>query len=114
METVRADAVAEFKASQPFIDTFTIYYGDGFEDYLKQVKFVYPHLDLSKVTMDDPLSSTFAGDTSFEEIDDSTESESDPKDDSVVLAQPAANPLVIPLIPLTDPPNVKDPLTQDV
>ena len=55
METVRADAVAEFKASQPFIDTFTIYYGDGFEDYLKQVKSVYPHLDLSKVTMDDPL-----------------------------------------------------------
>ena len=55
VETVRADAVAKFKASQPFIDTFTIYYGDGFEDYLKQVKSVYPHLDLSKVTMDDPL-----------------------------------------------------------
>ena len=64
--------------------------------------------------MDDPLPQTFVGDTSFEETDDSTESEPDPKDDSVVLPQLAANPLVIPLIPLTDPPNVKDPLTQDV
>ena len=82
----RADAIAKFKASQPFIDSCAVYYGDGFEDCLKQVKSVYPHLDLSKVTMDDPLPSTPASNTIFEEIDDSTESESDPKDDSVVLA----------------------------
>jgi len=72
VETMRADAVIEFKVSQPFIDSYASYYGDRFEDYLKQVKFVYPHLDLSKVTMDDPLPSTPSGETIFEETDDST------------------------------------------
>ena len=55
VETARADAMKEFTASQPFIDSYAIYYGDGFEDCLKQVKSIYPHLDLSKVTMDDSL-----------------------------------------------------------
>ena len=55
VETAKADAMKEFKASQPFIDSCAIYYSDGFEDCLKQVKSIYPHLDLSKVTMDDPL-----------------------------------------------------------
>ena len=41
--------------------------------------------------MDDSLSSTPAGDTILEESDDSTESEANPKDDSVVLAQPAVD-----------------------
>ena len=63
METDRADTVKEFKASQPFIDSCAVYYGDGFEDFLKQVKSIYPHLDLSKVTMDDPLPLTLVGDT---------------------------------------------------
>ena len=67
METARADAVKEFKASQPFIDSYSVYYGDGFEDCLKQVKSIYPHLDLSKITMDDPLLSTPANDTILDE-----------------------------------------------
>ena len=58
MERTRANAVTEFKASQPFIDSCAFYYGDGFKDFLKQVKSVYPHLDLSKVSMDDPIPST--------------------------------------------------------
>ena len=104
----------EFKASQPFIDSCAIYYGDGFEDYLKQVKSIYPHLDLSKFAMDDPLPSTLAGDTIQEETNDSTESKSDPKDDSVVLTQPTADPLVTPLVLSTKPLNVENPLAQDV
>ena len=35
VETTRADTIIEFKASQPFIDACIIYYGNGFEDYLK-------------------------------------------------------------------------------
>ena len=104
----------EFKTSQPFIDSCAFYYVDGFEDCLKQVKSVYPHLDLSKVTMDDPLPSTPAGNTIFEETDDSTESKPNPKDDGVVLAQLAANPLVTPLVPSTEPLNVEGFLAQDV
>ena len=76
VEIAKADVVTKFKASQPFIDTCVVYYGDGFKDCLKQVKFVYPHLDLSKVTMDDPLSSTPAGgNTISEETDDPNQSE---------------------------------------
>ena len=39
--------------------------------------------------MDDPLPSTLVGDTIFEETDNSTQSKWDPKNDGVVLAQPA-------------------------
>ena len=114
VETARADAVAEFKTTQSFINSCAGYYGDGFEDCLKQVKFVYPHLDLSKVTMDDPLSSTLVGDTTLEETDDSSESESGPKGDSVVLTQAATDAPVIPLTSSIDPPDVEDSLAQDV
>ena len=114
VDTARADAMKEFKTSQPFIDSCTIYYGVGFEDCLKQVKSIYPHLDLSKVTMDDPLQSTPTGDTILDETDDSTELEPDPKDDSVVLAQLAADPPVTPLVLSTKPLNIENPSTQDV
>ena len=35
VETTRGDAVIEFKASQPFIDSCADYYGDEFENCLK-------------------------------------------------------------------------------
>ena len=41
VEMAKADAITEFKASQPFIDACAIYYGDRFEDFLKQVRSVY-------------------------------------------------------------------------
>ena len=113
VETTRVDAITEFKASQPFIDAYGIYYGDGFEDCLKQVKSVYPHLDLSKVSMDDPLSSTATGDTVFEDTDDFTELEQDPKNDGVILTQPAVEKTVTPLIPSTEAPDAENPSTQD-
>ena len=114
MEMARADAVKEFKASQPFIDSCSVYYGDGFEDCLKQVKSIYPHLDLSKITMDDPLLSTPANDTILDETNDSIESELDLKDDSIVFAQPAADLPITPLVLSIEPLNVENPLTQDV
>ena len=97
----------EFKTTQSLVDFCTSYYGDMFENCLRQVKSLYPHLDLSKVTIDNPLPSTLVRDIIFEGTDDSTESKEVPKDDSVVLAQPAANPLVNPL-------NAKDLPAQDV
>ena len=114
VEMAKADAMKEFRASQTFIDSYAEYYGDGFEDCLKQVKSIYPHLDLSKVSMDDPLPSTPADDTILEESDDSTESKVDPKDDSVILAQPAVHQPIIPLTPSANLPNAEDPSTQDV
>ena len=38
--------------------------------------------------MDGPMPSTPAGDTIFEDTNDSTQSERDPKNDGAVLAQP--------------------------
>ena len=114
VETTMVDAVIEFKASQPFINACAIYYGDGFEDYLKQVKSSYSHLDLSKITMDDPLPLTPTDNTILEETDDSTKSEPDPKDDSVVLTQPAVNHPVTPLVPSIEPLHVESSFAQDI
>ncbi|KAK9990057.1 hypothetical protein SO802_025042 [Lithocarpus litseifolius] len=103
VETAKADAVTEFKASQSFVDSCAVYYGDGFEDFLKQVKFVYPYLDLSKVSIDDPLPSTLVGETTFGEGDDHSEPEVNSKSDCIVLAQPAVDKPVAPVIPSTNP-----------
>ena len=114
VEMAKANIVKEFKASQTFIDSCAEYYGVGFKDCLKKVKSIYPHLDLSKVSIDDPFLSTPAGDTVLEKSDDFFESEVDPKDDSVVLAQPTVDQLITPLNPSANPPNAEDPSTQDV
>jgi len=105
VETAKANVVKEFRASQTFVDSCAEYYGDGFEDCLKQVKFVYPHLDFSKVSMDAPLPSTPAGDATLEENDDFIKSEANPKDDGVILAQPAVvdKPVIL-LTPSTNTP----------
>ena len=71
--------------------------------------------------MNNPISSTLTGDTIFEETNDSTQSERDPKNDGVVLGQPAVEKPVTPLIPSTKaqvteiPPtqNVQDPFKDD-
>ena len=108
-EKAKADAIVEFRASQPFIDSCAIYYGDGFKDCLKQVGSVYPDLDLSKISMDDLVLTTPTGaDIVSEEIDNSTQSKQDPKDDVVVLAQPTLEGLVAPLVPSVEDPPSKD------
>lgn len=88
VETARNDAVMEFMDSQSFIEACVVYYGNGFEDCLKQVKSVYPNLDLSTTTMNESTSSTPAGDTVKEECDVTNNLEANQKNDSVVLAQP--------------------------
>ena len=87
------------------------YYGEGFENCLKQVKSFYPYLDFSKVTMDEPLPSTLADDTIHEETDDSTES--NPKYGNVVLAQPAIDALITSIVPFAEPVTVEDPIIED-
>ena len=59
--------------------------------------------------MNDPMTTTPTfSDTVSEGIDDSTHTELDPKDDSVVLAQPTLKKPVIPLVS-----SAEDPLTND-
>ena len=113
VETTRANVVQEFKAAQLFIDSCGVYYGTGFEDCLKQVASVYPNLDLSKITMDDPLPSTPVGDTTIGESDNSTELELPPKGDGVVLAQPAVDPPVPPSNSSIELLDEENPLAQD-
>ena len=79
LQTAGADAIRDFKVSQSFFDSCGEYYGTGFEDCLQQVASAYPELDLSRITMDDG--------------DDSLRQPTPRRDDSVVLAQPAANPV---------------------
>ena len=103
MEKAKADVVADFRASQPFIDACVVYYGIEFEDWLKKVRSIYLDLDLSKVTFDNPVPSTpGGGDIVDEESDDSTHiEEQDSKDDGVVLTQPIPDGSVAPLVPST-------------
>ena len=54
----------------------------------------FPDLGLSGITIDDAMPTTPVGDTVVGDSDDSTKSDLPPKDDGVVLAQPAANPAV--------------------
>lgn len=66
-------------------------------------------MDLSKVTIDDPLPTTpVGGNTVSKETDDYTQSERDPKDDGVILAQPAVEGPVVPLALSTNDPPPKD------
>ncbi|KAK9993909.1 hypothetical protein SO802_023612 [Lithocarpus litseifolius] len=121
VETTKADAVAEFKTSQTFVDSSAEYYGEGFEDCLKQIKSLHPYLDLSKVSMDDPLPSTPVGKTVLVDDDDLSESRMHPNDDGVVLSQPAQDRSVAPIILSADPPSfegfpageVQNPLKDD-
>ena len=80
VQTVGADTVRDFKASQSFIDSCAGYYGIGFDDCLKQVASAFPELDLSGITMDD-------GDDGPSHSAPTSEA-----DGVVILAQPAANP----------------------
>ena len=72
MEKARANAVVEFRISQPIFDACGIYNGDGFEDCLKQVKAAYPNLDFSQIVIDDTVLLMPGGDdTISDEIVDS-------------------------------------------
>ena len=51
--------------------------------------------------MDNPMPSTPAVDTIFEETDDSTQSKWDPKNDGVVLTQPTVEKPITLVIPST-------------
>ena len=113
VEKAGADVVLEFKALQSFINSYAEYYGTGFEDYLKQVASAYPDLDLSGITMDDPMSMTLAGNTIVDESDDPTGLDPFPKDDGFVLAQPTANPPVSSSNPSIELLKIEDPHAQD-
>lgn len=109
VEAVGADAIVQFKASQSFIDACAVYYCDRFNDCLKQVGTVYPNLDLSKVTMDDPLPMAPAGGNTVNKVtNDFTHTEQGLKDDGVVFAQPALERPVTPVIPSIENPPLED------
>ena len=80
LQTAGVDAIRDFKALQSFIDSCARYYGTGFDDCLQQVASAFPELDLSGITMDDGDDGSPLPNPTLE------------PDDSVVLAQPAANP----------------------
>ena len=112
-EKAGANAVQEFKASQSFIDSCANYYDTGFEDCLKQVESTFPVLDLSGITMDDAMPTTPVGDTVVGDSDDFIKLDLPPKDDGVVLAQPAANPPVSTSNPSVEVLVVEKPSAQD-
>lgn len=70
MDKEKAYVVVEFRVSQPFFVACGTYYGDGFDNCIKQVGSIYPNQDLSQITIDDTVSPTLGGDgTVSEELD---------------------------------------------
>lgn len=70
-----------------------VYYDDEFEDCLKQVRAIYPNLDLFQIIIDDTIPATPEGDdTVSEENDDSihTISQEVKDTDAEVAVQPAS------------------------
>lgn len=55
MDKAKANTMAVFQISQPFFDECEVYYGDRFDDYLKQVVAIYLDLDLPQVSIDDTV-----------------------------------------------------------
>ena len=113
VKKARANAVLEFNASQSFIDSCAEYYGSGFDDCLKMVASAYPNLDLSGITMDEPMPTTPTGDTIVDKSVNPTGSDPSPKDDGFVLAQPTTNPLVPSSNPSVELLDTEDPPAQD-
>ena len=121
-ERARVDAVAEFCISQPFFDPCGIYYGEGFEDCLKQVRAAHPNLNLSQITIDTIVPPTFEGeDTVSDETVDSIHTiKEEVETNDVVIAQPAPggpdglpteNPTTTNGLPIVNPPVPDAPLS---
>lgn len=101
MDKAKVDIVVAFRISYPFFDECNVFYGDGFDDCLKQVAVVYSDLDLSLVAIGDIVPSTPRGtDAVGDETDDSADTiEEDMKyPDAEVVIQPAPKGLVAPMI----------------
>ena len=45
IDKVKADAVEEYKDSQPFFNLLGSQYGEGFEDFQKQAVTLFPNMD---------------------------------------------------------------------
>lgn len=91
IDKVKADTVAAFWISQPFFEECGVFYGDKFDDCLKQVVVVYPDLGLSQVAIDDIVPPTPRGvDAISDETNDSAHTvEEEVKDpDAKVFVQP--------------------------
>ena len=64
--------MAGFRTFHPYYDECGKFYGDSFDDCLKQVVSLYPHLDSSQVVIDHTMLSTLGGaDAVMDEADGS-------------------------------------------
>ena len=52
IDKVKADVVEEYKDSQPFFNLLVSQYGEGFEDFRKQVVALFPNVDFSPVQIE--------------------------------------------------------------
>ena len=91
MEKARADAMAEFRISQPFFNACDVYCDEEFEDCLKQVKAIHPNLDLSQIAIDDTVLPMPRGEDTIsdETVDFVHTIEQEVEIDGMVIAQPA-------------------------
>ena len=75
VDNAKADAMEEFKDSQPFFNELGVQYGEGFKGFRKQTILLFPGLDFSSIQIDTTIPITPGGgdeaiDVEDEEADD--------------------------------------------
>ena len=75
VDKAKANAVKEFKDSQPFFDLLGSQYGEGFEDFYKQVILVFSSVDLSSIQINTTIPMSPRGDDEVIDIEDGEDEE---------------------------------------
>ena len=75
VDKAKANTVKEFKDSQPFFDLLGSQYGEGFEDFYKQVILVFSGVDFSSIQIDTTIPMSPRGDDEVIDIEDGEDEE---------------------------------------
>nr|POE71697.1 hypothetical protein CFP56_48600 [Quercus suber] len=75
VDKAKANAIEEFKDSQPFFDLIGSQYGEDFEDFCKQAVLLFPSVDFSSVQIDTMIPMTPKGDDEVIDIENGEDEE---------------------------------------
>ena len=90
VDKAKADAMEEFKNSQPFFNELGVQYSEGFEGFCKQTVLLFPGLDFSSIQIDTTIPITPGGGDRAIDVEDK-EADDAIKGETVTLVEKEAN-----------------------
>ena len=90
VDKAKADAMEEFKNSQPFFNELGVQYSEGFEGFRKQTVLLFPGLDFSSIQIDTTIPITPGGGDGPIDVEDK-EADDAIKGETVTLVEKEAN-----------------------